>query len=68
MPHQNFVKNFLSLQTPYNGLLLYHGLGPGKTCSAIGIADEMRSYMKQMNFEQKKSQKHHHIRTGSYRI
>ena len=47
MPHQLFVKNFLSFQTPYNSLLLYHGLGSGKTCSAIGIAEEMRSYMKQ---------------------
>jgi hypothetical protein len=30
-PHQAFVKNFLSSQTPYNSLLLYHGLGSGKT-------------------------------------
>jgi hypothetical protein len=48
MPHQLFVRNFLSFQTPYNSLLLYHGLGSGKTCSAIGIAEEMRAYMKQM--------------------
>ena len=48
LPHQLFVRNFLSFQTPYNSLLLYHGLGSGKTCSAIGIAEEMRSYMKQM--------------------
>ena len=31
---------------PYNGILLYHGLGTGKTCSAIGIAEETRRYMK----------------------
>lgn len=48
MPHQNFVKNFLSSNTPYNSLLLYHGLGSGKTCSAIGIAEETRNYMKQL--------------------
>jgi len=48
MPHQIFVKNFLSYQTPYNSLLLYHGLGSGKTCSAIGIAEEMRNYTKQI--------------------
>ena len=53
MPHQIFVKNFLSLQTPYNSLLLYHGLGSGKTCSSIGIAEEMRAYMKQMNITQR---------------
>jgi hypothetical protein len=53
MPHQLFVKNFLSFQTPYNSLLLYHGLGTGKTCSAIGIAEEMRSYMKQTGGNQR---------------
>jgi len=47
-PHQMFVKNFLSSQTPYNSLLLYHGLGTGKTLSAIGVCEEMREYMKQM--------------------
>ena len=46
MPHQLFVRNFLSLQTPYNSLLLYHGLGTGKTCSAIGVAEEMRAFSK----------------------
>ena len=45
--HQLFVRNFLSFQTPYNSLLLFHGLGSGKTCSAISICEEMRSYLKQ---------------------
>ena len=53
MPHQMFVKNFLSFQTPYNALLLYHGLGTGKTCSAIGIAEEMRGFMKQIGLTQR---------------
>jgi len=53
MPHQMFVKNFLSFQTPYNSLLLYHGLGSGKTCSAIGISEEMRSYMKQVGMKKR---------------
>ena len=53
--HQLFVRNFLSFQTPYNSLLLYHGLGTGKTCSAITVAEEMRDYLKQigLNTEQK---------------
>jgi len=46
-PHQLFVKNFLSPETPYNSLLLYHGLGTGKTCTAIGVAESYRQYMKQ---------------------
>jgi hypothetical protein len=44
--HQLFVKTFLSFQTPYNSMLLYHGLGTGKTCSAIGVAEDMRNYLK----------------------
>jgi len=53
LPHQRFVRNFLSAQTPYNGLLLYHGLGTGKTCSAIGVAEEMRKYMIQVGLRDK---------------
>ena len=51
-PNQQFVRNFLSVETPYNSLLLYHGLGTGKTCSAISVAEEMRDYMKQMGISQ----------------
>ena len=52
-PHQAFVKNFMSFQTPYSSLLLYHGLGTGKTCSAIGVCEEMRDYMKQMGISKR---------------
>uniref|UniRef100_A0A6C0BSC5 Helicase C-terminal domain-containing protein n=1 Tax=viral metagenome TaxID=1070528 RepID=A0A6C0BSC5_9ZZZZ len=47
-PHQMFVRNFMSYHTPYNGLLLYHGLGSGKTCASIGIAEEIRDHLKQI--------------------
>ena len=47
-PHQMFVRNFMSFQTPYNGLLLFHGLGTGKTCSSISVCEEMRTYLQQM--------------------
>jgi superfamily II DNA or RNA helicase len=47
-PQQAFVRNFMSFQTPYNSLLLFHGLGSGKTCTAIGVCEEMRDYLKQM--------------------
>jgi hypothetical protein len=52
-PHQLFVRNFLSFQTPYNSLLLYHGLGTGKTCSAISVSEEMRDYLTQMGITSK---------------
>ena len=52
-PHQMFVRNFMSFQTPYNGLLLYHGLGVGKTCSAISICEEMRDYLNQLGISKR---------------
>ena len=52
-PQQAFVRNFLSFQTPYNSLLLYHGLGSGKTCTAIGVCEEQRDYLKQMGMTKK---------------
>jgi hypothetical protein len=33
----------LNLYTPYRGLLSYHGLGSGKTCTSIGIAEGMKT-------------------------
>lgn len=50
-PHQIFVRNFLSFQTPYNSLLLYHGLGTGKTLASIGVCEEMRVYLKQLGIK-----------------
>ena len=41
--HQKIVRDYLNLYTPYRGLLLYHGLGSGKTCSSIAIAEGMKS-------------------------
>lgn len=38
--NQKFIKNFLSPLTPYNGLLLFHSVGVGKTCTAISIAEQ----------------------------
>ena len=53
LPQQAFVRNFMSFQTPYNSLLLFHGLGSGKTCSAIGVCEEMRDYLKQMGISKR---------------
>ena len=43
MTHQKIVKDYLSLYTPYRGLLLYHGLGSGKTCTSIAIAEGLKT-------------------------
>lgn len=37
--YQHFVSQYISKRTPYKSLLLYHGLGSGKSCSAITIAE-----------------------------
>ena len=44
LPHQKLVSEYLKIETPYRGLLLYHGLGSGKTCSAIAIAEKLKPY------------------------
>lgn len=41
LPHQKIVRDYLSAETPYRGLLLYHGLGSGKTCSSIAVAESL---------------------------
>jgi len=43
LTHQLVVRDYLNLYTPYRGLLLYHGLGSGKSCSSIAIAEGMKS-------------------------
>lgn len=42
LTHQLIVRDYMNLYTPYRGLLLYHGLGSGKTCTSIAIAEGMK--------------------------
>ena len=44
LTHQKIVRDYLNIYTPYRGLLLYHGLGSGKTCSSIAIAEGLKTY------------------------
>ena len=44
LPSQKIVARFLSSYTPYNNLLLYHEMGTGKTCAAVGVAENLRLY------------------------
>lgn len=39
---QKFVANFINPNTPYKGLLIYHRIGAGKTCSAVNIAEQWK--------------------------
>ncbi len=44
--YQKIVREYLLMETPYRGLLLYHGLGSGKTCSSIAVAESLLSNKK----------------------
>jgi hypothetical protein len=46
LPYQKLVRDYLQIETPYRGLLVYHGLGSGKSCSAIGVAESLLSTKK----------------------
>jgi hypothetical protein len=46
LTHQLIVRDYMNLYTPYRGLLLYHGLGSGKTCTSIAIAEGMKDSKK----------------------
>jgi len=43
LTHQKIVRDYINIFTPYRGLLLYHGLGSGKTCSSIAIAEGIKN-------------------------
>jgi len=45
LTHQSIVRDYINLYTPYRGLLLYHGLGAGKTCASIAIAEGFQNPM-----------------------
>lgn len=43
LTHQQIIRDYMNLYNPYRGLLLYHGLGAGKTCSSIAIAEGLKT-------------------------
>jgi hypothetical protein len=49
--HQRFLRRVLSPDSPVRSLLMVHGTGVGKTCTAIQIAEE---YIMRPEFQEKK--------------
>ena len=43
--HQLFSREYLSNESPYRGLLIYHGLGTGKTATSIITAEGLSKDM-----------------------
>ena len=42
-PYQKFIREYMRQSSPYRGVLTYHGLGSGKTCTAIATAEALFS-------------------------
>jgi len=40
-PYQKFVRDYMRQSSPYRGILVYHGLGSGKTCTSIATAEAL---------------------------
>ena len=48
--HQRMLFNFVNKNTPYKSLLIFHGVGVGKTCTAVKISESFRDiYAKENN-------------------
>jgi len=45
--HQKFIKAFFHPSNPYQSMLLYHGLGTGKTCTSLFNYDSLFSMNKE---------------------
>jgi hypothetical protein len=43
---QTLLSNFINPDTPYNGVLVFHGVGTGKTCTAFAIAENFKDMVK----------------------
>lgn len=39
--YQEFVRDYMRWESPYRGVLVYHGLGSGKTCTAIAASEAL---------------------------
>jgi type I site-specific restriction-modification system R (restriction) subunit len=38
--------NFINPDTPYKGLLVFHGTGTGKTCAVLAVAEKFKQQVK----------------------
>jgi superfamily II DNA or RNA helicase len=40
--HQGLLSNLINPNTPYKGILVFHGLGSGKSCVGVAIAEQFK--------------------------
>lgn len=48
--YQEFIGKYLGPGSPYNDILLYHGLGSGKTATSINLMNVLYNYDHEYNF------------------
>jgi len=41
LPHQKIIKKYMSPDNDYRGILIYHGLGSGKSAAALSVAEKL---------------------------
>ena len=46
---QTLISNFINPNTPFKGLLIYHGLGTGKTCVGVSVAEKFKEQIIKYN-------------------
>ena len=49
LKQQAFLSNYINPNTPYRGILIFHGVGTGKTCAGISIAEQFKPLVKKYN-------------------
>lgn len=49
LKQQAFLSNYINPNTPYRGILIFHGVGTGKTCAGIAIAEQFKPLVKKYN-------------------
>ena len=59
--HQSFLANFINPNTPYKGLLMFHGTGTGKTGSAISIAENFKDMVKKYNTKRNQKKRNQNV-------
>lgn len=43
---QKFVPAYINPKTPYKGILIYHRIGAGKTCTAVNVGETWKNHRK----------------------
>ena len=48
-PYQEFIQKYMKFNSPFRGVLIYHGLGVGKTATSIYVYNELYNTTKNWN-------------------